>query len=70
MPNNNSPDNKLYKLTVIMRDCGPLIHMNEPVAHRTVVIELTPHQSMKLKLKYTHEEIGLCFLEEQDNESR
>lgn len=59
------------KLTVIIRNYAPLIHMQEPVSHRSVQIELTKEQMEKLIMRRTHidngkdfhEEISHCFIE-------
>lgn len=60
-------------LTVLIRDITPLIHLNEPVSHRRVTIELTAEQQQQLKLeKVGHslgndifEDYGTCLLETQ-----
>ena len=58
------------KLTVIIRDPAPMVHMGESPTHRTVVIELTEEQASKIQLKKTSnspemfEEISMCILEE------
>lgn len=56
------------KLTVVIRDDGPLIFCNDSPRYRSVQIELTPEQESKLalrKIKGTslHEEISKCFFE-------
>ena len=59
-------------LTVIIRDDGPFVHMQEPCTYRTVHIELTDNQLEKLKLLNTYQVCGTdgyesickCFLEE------
>lgn len=61
-------------LTVIIRDEGPLIHLNEPVCLRSVRIELTQEQLEKLRVKHTYtingqecyESISHCFLEAKE----
>lgn len=50
-------------LTVIIRDDGPLLYLNEPVAHRSVRIELTAEQVAALVLRHKNEAIGQCFIE-------
>jgi hypothetical protein len=58
-------------LTVIIRDIGPLIHLQEPPTHRSVQITLTDEQRTALALQWTgsncgvdhYEEIGQCFIE-------
>lgn len=62
------------KLTVVIRNLGPMFYAEEPPTHRTVQIQLTDEQLEKLRLKVTHgfgypsidqyEEISNCFLEE------
>ena len=59
------------KLTFVIRDEAPFVHMQEPVSHRTVSIELTPWQMELLALKFTHsigvnrfhEDVSSVFLE-------
>ena len=59
------------KLTVIIRDLSPMIHLQEPVSHRRVTFELTEEQEDLLKLKCTgsvgsaniFEEYSSCFIE-------
>jgi len=60
------------RLTVVIRDESPLIHMQEPVNHRTVHIELTQEQREQLALKCVgraggtdlYEQIASAFLED------
>lgn len=59
------------KVTFVIRDEAPFVHMQEPVSHRTVSIELTPWQMELLALKFTHsigvnrfhEDVSSVFLE-------
>lgn len=51
------------KLTVIIIDKSPLIHLNESITRRSVSIDLTVEQIAKLTLKHLDEEISQCFLE-------
>ena len=59
------------QLTVVIRDTSSFIHLQEPVAHRTVHIVLTPDQKAQLDLRCTgrvggtdiYEEIASAFLE-------
>ena len=41
-------------LTVIIRDCAPYVHMQEPLGHRAIRIELTDEQRRQLALRWTH----------------
>jgi hypothetical protein len=60
-------------LTVVLRDIAPMVHLNEPVNHRSVRIELTENQRKILSLNNTHtiggiefyENISLAILEEE-----
>lgn len=62
------------KLHVTIRDPAPMIHLQEPVHHRLVTIELTEEQAERLKLrsvgydmgKQIFEEYSQCFLETDD----
>lgn len=68
----NTTESRL-KLTVIIRDEGPLVHMNEPVALRSVDIDLTTEQLQQLEMRHTHtvagvrhyESVSHCFLQEK-----
>ena len=59
------------KLTVIINNIAPFIHLQEPVQHRSVRIELTEEQKKMLRMKWVarsgatdyYEEISHCFLE-------
>jgi hypothetical protein len=59
------------KLTVIIRNDGPMIFCGDSPSYRSVQIELTDEQQEKLKLKYIGqsggreytEQYSLCFLE-------
>lgn len=61
------------KLRVIIRDPAPLVVLSEPVAHRSVEIELTDEQLDKLRLRNTgvscgnplFEDISSVFFEEE-----
>ena len=50
-------------LTVIIRDEGPVMHLNEPVAYRSVQIILTPEQARIVRLRHKNEAVSSCFLE-------
>lgn len=50
------------KLTVIIRNNAPLIHLGEPIEYRTVHIELTWEQLKQLVLE-KDEEISQVFIE-------
>ena len=60
------------KLTVIIRNDGPLIFCDDTPSYRSVSIELTPEQMEKIKLlkvgidrgKDVYESYSKCFLEE------
>lgn len=62
-------------LRVILRNIAPLVHLNEPVSHRSVLIELTPEQRAQLSLQWVgsscgrddFEEVSKAFFEEDDN---
>lgn len=62
-------------LRVILRNIAPLVHLNEPVSHRSVLIELTPEQRAQLSLQWVgsvgkrddFEEVAMAFFEEDDN---
>lgn len=51
------------KLTVIIRDEAPVRWLNEPVALRSVTIELTPEQQAQLAFRSDDEAISHAFLE-------
>ena len=59
-------------MTVVIRDESPLIHLNEPVSHRTVKILLTEEQRKALELRQVginmgspiYESYSMCILEE------
>jgi hypothetical protein len=59
------------KLTVVIRDIAPFVHMQEAPTHRTVHIELTDQQKDLLRLSCVgqvggrpmHEELDKAFLE-------
>lgn len=59
------------RLTVVIRDESPLIHIGEPVRFRTAVIELTESQRAALSLRQVstikgmpiHEEISYVIAE-------
>jgi hypothetical protein len=59
------------KLTVVIRDESPFLHLQEPVTHRSVVIWLTEGQLDQLALHCTgriggsdlFESLSQCFLE-------
>lgn len=59
-------------LIVIIRDESPLLHLNEPVSHRTIKIRLTEEQHEALKLRQIGTDRGapifeaysMCILEE------
>lgn len=53
----------MITLTVIIRDEGPVRHLNEPVAYRTVQIALTHEQERQVQFRHPHEAISHCFLE-------
>jgi len=63
------------KLTVVLRDDAPNIHLGCSPAYRSVTIQLTDEQLERLALKHTHrsagvkyfEEIAMCFLEANDD---
>jgi len=50
------------KLTVIIRDLSPFIHLQDPCNYRSVHIDLTPEQLHKLAMS-SDESIGQCFIE-------
>lgn len=62
---------KPKRLTIIIRDNSPAVHLNEPVSFRRVTIELTEDQAKQLEMKPTHsngmnqyfEETSHAFLE-------
>lgn len=54
----------MKKLTVVIHDACPTIHLEQPCSLRTVVIELTEDQSEKLKLNHNLEGYSVCILEE------
>ena len=64
-------------LTVVIRDDSPFVHMQEPVRHRTVRIELTDAQIEQLRMRQTgtvmgvpmYEDVAQCFLEPDTQES-
>lgn len=41
------------RLTFVLRNEAPFIHMSEPCTYRTVRIELTPEQLEQVALRYT-----------------
>lgn len=59
------------QLTVIIRDEGPFVHMQQPPVLRSVRITLTPEQVQQLALYYCHgvgkdlfhEVVSHCFIE-------
>jgi hypothetical protein len=51
------------KLTVIIRDITPAVHLGEPVDHRSIQVELTDAQARSLALRHPKEEFSLCILE-------
>lgn len=59
------------RLTVIIRDDGPMIHCADSPTYRSVTLELTPEQMKQLFLMHTHhtggedyyETVSRCFLE-------
>jgi hypothetical protein len=61
------------KLTVLIRDDSPFIHLGGSPACRSVSIELTNEQLEKIKLKYIgqaagknmYESIDKCFIENE-----
>jgi hypothetical protein len=56
-------------LTLIIKDVSPLIYEEEPVQHRTVHIELTEDQRVRLECLNNanlYEEISFCFLEDME----
>lgn len=67
----NAPIYPNNKLTVIIRDDGPLANCNDSPAYRSVQIELNHDQIAKLALKNTfscgrdqfYETISKCFIE-------
>jgi hypothetical protein len=60
------------KLTVIIRDDSPFMHLQEPPRHRSVTLYFTPEQRKELKLRSIgrvggeefFEEISQCFIED------
>lgn len=52
------------KLTVVIRDEGPLRHLNEPCTYRTVQLDLTPAQVSALR-RSAEEAISLVYLESE-----
>lgn len=51
------------KLTVVLRDDGPMHYCQDPPIHRTVQITLTDEQMGKLALHMTHQSGGQLFYE-------
>jgi hypothetical protein len=64
------------KLTIIIRDDGPLVHAGDSPSYRTVQIQLTPEQRKQIELRLTHsagqeiyyESISQCILEPEFKE--
>ena len=71
MPKCKSPGKKL---TVVLRNDGPLFYCGDSPTYRSVTIHLKDDQLDQLQLKYTHssgkdeyfEEISRCFIEPED----
>ena len=61
------------RLTVIIGDTSPFVHLQEPPDHRRVTIDLTQEQRDALALYKRRTNCGdfvsMCFLEFDDNES-
>jgi hypothetical protein len=52
------------RVTVVIRDDGPMFHCGDSPSYRTVRIELTPDQVNALELRNTHSSGGTDFFEE------
>lgn len=61
-PGQSQPGAPQRRLTVIIRDEGPFIHLQEPPTHRSFTIDLTPAQSAALALG-KNEAISQAFIE-------
>lgn len=66
---------KRYKLTVILRNDGPMINCEDSPTYRSVQLELTPDQLAKIEPRQTYssgpsdyfESISKCFIEDCDD---
>jgi hypothetical protein len=58
-----------YKLTVIIRNDGPMFYANDCPSYRTVVIELTEEQNSQIVCREVgndlHESISQAIIEEE-----
>jgi hypothetical protein len=52
------------RVTVFIRDDGPMIHCGDSPSYRIVRIELTPEQVNAIELRHTHCHNGKDFYEE------
>ena len=51
------------KLTIVIRNDGPMVYAGDSPSYRTVVIELTEEQKAKIILEETHSSGGTRFYE-------
>ena len=59
-------ESKLMTLTVIFRDDSPMIFAGDTPKYRTVVIDLTEDQAIKLIARNKEEHVSMAILQEQE----
>lgn len=66
------------RLTVILRNDGPMVCAGDCPSYRSVRVDLTPEQCAAIELRHTHstggndyhEEISRCFIEADKAQKR